>query len=73
MLKHLWPIVTVGLFGGGVDMAKIDPVRSSHDYEEIDPKYHNDNDCPHCHELVRNHHVAEGKGGHPLCDWCASH
>jgi formylmethanofuran dehydrogenase subunit E len=54
-------------------MAKIDPVRSSHDYEEIDPKYHNDNDCPHCHELVRNHHVAEGKGGHPLCDWCASH
>jgi len=54
-------------------MATIVLVHSSHDYEENDPKYHTNSDCPHYRELVDNHHVAWGTGGHPLCDWCEEH
>jgi len=53
-------------------MAKMDPVHSSKDSEETDPKYHDDDGCPHYHELVKNGHVAKGTGGHPRCSWCAA-
>jgi hypothetical protein len=52
-------------------MAAMSPVHSSHDYEESDPKYHNNNDCSHYKELVKNNHVAPGTGNHLVCDWCA--
>jgi hypothetical protein len=51
-------------------MAKMSAVHSSLAAEESDPKHHDDNGCPHYHELVRNGHVANGTGGYPLCDWC---
>ena len=51
-------------------MAKMSPVHSSRDYEEDDPKFHDDDKCPHYHELVRNDHVKPGKGGHKKCKWC---
>ncbi|HYA44567.1 MAG TPA: hypothetical protein VED59_03105 [Acidimicrobiales bacterium] len=54
-------------------MATVILVHSLHDYEEDDPKYHTNSDCPYYHELVDNHHVAWGTGGHPLCDWCKEH
>lgn len=54
-------------------MTRMSPVHSSRDYEEDDPKYHNNDECPHYHELVHNGHVASGTGGHSLCNWCATH
>jgi hypothetical protein len=54
-------------------MAKISPVHSTLASEEDDPKYHDNSDCPHYHELVHNHHVAPGTGNLPKCDWCKAH
>ena len=53
-------------------MAKTDPVHSSRDFEETDPKYHTNDRCPHYRELDDNGHLATGTGAHPLCDWCAA-
>ncbi len=53
-------------------MAKMNPVHSSLDDEEDDPRYHTDDRCPHYHELVDNKHVAQGTGDHLLCKWCAN-
>jgi len=52
-------------------MTAIRPVHSSRSYQESDPKHHTSNECPHYKELAKNGHVAQGAGGHPLCDWCA--
>lgn len=54
-------------------MAKMSPVHSTKSGEEDNPKYHNNDDCPHFHELRHNRHVAQGTGGLALCDWCKTH
>jgi hypothetical protein len=55
-------------------MAKLPyPVHSSLAEEEDDPKFHDNDDCPHYHELVHNGHVAYGEGGLEKCDWCKTH
>lgn len=55
-------------------MAKLPyPVHSSLAGEEDDPKYHDNDKCPHYHELVHNGHLAHGEGGLRKCDWCKTH
>jgi hypothetical protein len=53
-------------------MATMSPVHSTLAKEETNPKHHNDDECPHYHELKDKGHVAYGAGGYPLCDWCAN-
>jgi hypothetical protein len=52
-------------------MATMSPVHSTLASEETNPKYHTNNECPHYHELKDDGHVAQGRGGLDLCDWCA--
>jgi len=54
-------------------MGRMHPVHSSRDHEEIDPRYHNNDECPYYQELLVGGEVAEGDGNHWLCSWCAEH
>jgi len=54
-------------------MTKMNPVHSTLASEEDNPKYHDNSDCPHFHELRDNHHAAQSTGGLPKCDWCKTH
>jgi hypothetical protein len=49
------------------------PVQSSLAGEEDNPKYHDNDKCPHYHELVHNRHVAPDEIGLKKCDWCKTH
>jgi hypothetical protein len=47
-------------------MAKIDPVHSSHDYEETDPKYHNNKRLPALPRASAEPSRGEGQGRTPF-------
>jgi hypothetical protein len=53
-------------------MARMAPKQSSLAGEEDNPKYHNNDRCPHYHELVNNGHAVPSDGLIGLCDWCKS-
>jgi hypothetical protein len=45
-----------------------------HSYENEDGEklvYHNQSECEHGQEIVRNGHKVDGDGGRPLCEGCA--
>ncbi|HYA45799.1 MAG TPA: hypothetical protein VED59_09330 [Acidimicrobiales bacterium] len=54
-------------------MTMMAPIHSSHDFEEEDPKYHTNDECPYYRELAHKGWLAVGTGGHPLCEWCVEH
>jgi hypothetical protein len=49
---------------------KIKEVHSTLAAEEDNPKHHDQSECEHYKELVKNNHVAQGRGGYPKCITC---
>jgi len=53
-------------------MAPVHEFHTAGGEDNHEPRYHNQSDCPHGLEIIRNAHYVAGRGaGHELCGSCA--